>query len=127
MISTPLPQYPWQVVGSDLFHHKSDTYLLMADYFSKYPEISKLSNMTSQGIINALRLIFARCPIYARHRVPEILRSNNGPQYISQDMTEFSKPYGFKQITSSPHYPRSNGLAERMVQTLKTMLEKSKC
>ena len=119
MISTPLPEYPWQVVGSDLFHHKGTTYLLVVDYFSRYPEISKLSTTTSQGIINALR------PIFARHGVPEILRSDNGPQYASQEMTEFSVAYGFQQITSSPHYPKSNGLAERTVQTIKTMLEKS--
>ena len=41
-------------------------------------------------------------------------------------MTEFSTAYRLKQITSSPHYPKSNGLAERTVQTIKAMLEKSK-
>ena len=119
MISTPLPEYPWQVVGSDLFYHKGTTYLLVVDYFSRYPEISKLSTTTLQGVINALR------PLFARHGVPEILRSDNGPQYVSQEMTKFSVDYGFQQITSSPHYPKSNGLAERTVQTIKTMLEKS--
>ena len=57
MISIPLPEYPWQIVGSDLFHCKSDTYLLVVDYFSRYPEIS---NTTSQGIINALHPIFVK-------------------------------------------------------------------
>ena len=84
MISTPLPEYPWQVVGSDLFYHKETTYLLVVDYFSRYPEICKLSTTTSQGIINALR------PLFGRHGIPEILRSNNGPQYVSQEMTKFS-------------------------------------
>ena len=40
-------------------------------------------------------------------------------------MTTFLMEYGFKQITSSPHYPKSNSLAERTVQTIKLMLEKS--
>ena len=94
MISTPLPEYPWQVVGSDLFYHKGTTYLLVVDYFSRYPEICKLSTTTSQGIISALR------PLFGRHGIPEILRSDNGPQYVSQEMTV---DYGFQQITSSPH------------------------
>ena len=119
MISTPLPEYPWQVVGSDLFYHKGTTYLLVVNYFSRYPEISKPSTTTSQGFINAL------WPLFARHGVPEILRSGNGPQYVPQKMTKFSVDYGFQQITSSPHYPKSSGLAERTVQTIKMMLEKS--
>ena len=97
MISTPLPEYPWQVVGSDLFYHKGTTYLLVVDYFSRYPEICKLSTTTSQGIINALR------PLFGTHGIPEILRSDNVPQYVSQEMTKFSVDYGFQQITSSPH------------------------
>ena len=88
----------------------------MVDYFTRYPEISKLSTTTSQGVINAL------WPLLVRHRVPEILRSDNGPQYVSPEMTKFSVDYGFQQITSSSHYPKSNSLAERTVQTIKTML-----
>ena len=41
-------------------------------------------------------------------------------------MTDFATSYGFTQVTSSPHYPRSNGLAERTVKTVKAMLKKSK-
>ena len=64
--------------------------------------------------------------MFARHGIPEVLRSDNGPQYVSQEMTDFATSYGFTQVTSSPHYPRSNRLAERAVKTVKAMLEKSK-
>ena len=120
MIASSLPNYPWQIIGTDLFQHKGTTYLLIVDYFSRYPEIAKLTDTTSKGVIAALR------PMLARHGIPEVLRSDNGPQYVSQEMTDFATSYGFTQVTSSPHYPRSNGLAERTVKTVKAMLEKSK-
>ena len=119
LISSSLPQYPWQKVASDLFHFKGKTYMLCVDYFSRYPEVIKLSNTTSKGVIAALKCTFAH------HGIPEILLSDNGPQYSSLDMKEFASTYGFEHITSSPHYPRSNGLAERTVKTIKNLMYKS--
>ena len=89
MIPSNLPDFPWQIVGTDLFQHKGTTYLLVVDYFSRYPEITKLTNTTSKGVIAALQAIFAR------HGIPEVLRSDNGPQYVSQEMTDFAALYGF--------------------------------
>ena len=77
----------------------------------------KLTDSMSKGLIAALR------PIFARHCVPAVLRSDNGPQYVSREMSEFATLYRFTQVTSSPHYLRSNGLAERIVKTVKAMLE----
>ena len=79
----------------------------------------KLTDSTSKGLIAALH------PIFARHCVPAVLHSDNGPQYVSREMSEFATLYRFTQVTSSPHYPRSNGLAERIVKTVIAMLEKS--
>ena len=39
LLTTPLPDYPWQVVGSDLFSLNGAKYLLTVDYFSRYPEV----------------------------------------------------------------------------------------
>ena len=36
------------------------------------------------------------------------------------------KEYGTNHITSSPHYPPSNGLAEKFVQIVKNMFHKAK-
>ena len=81
----------------------------MVDYFSRYPEISKLTPTTPTAVIVAMKAVFAR------HGIPEIVRSNNGPQYSSYEFTLFADSYGFQHSTSSPHYPQSNGQAERMV------------
>ena len=119
MIASSLPSHPWEKVASDLFQLNGKTYLLVADYFSRYMEVQTLATTTSASVICALKAIFAR------HGVPSVLVSDNGPQYNSTEMQEFAALYNFKHITSSPHYPQSNGLAERMVKTAKSLLAKS--
>ena len=49
--------------------------------------------------------------------------SDNGRQYLSQEMKDFAKTCGFKHITSSQHYPQGNGQAERTVRTVENLLK----
>ena len=120
LLPSPLPQFPWEKIASDLFEYKGKNYLLVVDYFSRFVEVQRLHSTTSSAIITALKAIFAR------YGVPAFLVSDNGPQYVSQEMKDFASKYGFVQVTSSPHYPRSNGLAERTVRTVKALFSKSK-
>ena len=64
--------------------------------------------------------------MFAKHGIPEILMSDNATQYKCQEMADFASEWGFQQITSSPLYLRSNGLAKKTVQTAKHLLEKAK-
>ena len=91
MIYSQLPEYPFQKIGTDLFKKKEITYLLAVDYFSLFPEVIKL---TSTSVITALKSLFFR------YGIPEEMVSKNGPQYISQEMKDFAKTYGFKHVTS---------------------------
>ncbi|XP_069109439.1 uncharacterized protein [Argopecten irradians] len=63
--------------------------------------------------------------IFARHGIPEIVFSDNGPQFSSRTFADFATEWGFEHRTSSPKYPQSNGQAERCVQTIKNLMKKA--
>ena len=103
LIATPLPDCPWQIVATDLFQMKGMDYLIVIDYYLRYVEVAAMKKTTkSSEIIRALKSIFAR------HGVPEQVRSDNGPQYDSSEFSHFAKEWGFKHVTSSPRFPQSN-------------------
>jgi len=119
LIPSQLPERPWQNVGTDLFFYNNSNYLLVVDYFSRWIEIAKLNGTTSDDVISHLKSIFAR------NGIPEVLRSDCGPQFCSRLFSTFAETYGFQQVFSSPRFPKSNGEAERAVQTIKNLLKKS--
>ncbi|XP_046571617.1 uncharacterized protein K02A2.6-like [Haliotis rubra] len=119
LIPSEIPTRPWSKVSTDLFEINSSPYLLVIDYYSKYIEIAKLSSTTSACVVNHLKSIFGR------HGIPDIVVSDNGPQYSSYTFKTFSEDYRFNHITSSPRYPQSNGEAERAVKTIKQTLKKA--
>ena len=119
LASHEVPAKPWQKVGADLFHFKDNDYLIVVDYFSNYPEMALLKGTTSSMVITHMKSIFAR------HGIPEIVISDNGPQFASKEFAEFAAKWEFSHITSSPRYPKANGMAERTVQTTKKLLEKA--
>ncbi|XP_037501558.1 uncharacterized protein K02A2.6-like [Rhipicephalus sanguineus] len=94
-------------------------YLVVVDYCSRYIEVCYLRNTTTDTVIAPLKSLFAR------HGIPETFRSDNGPQFTSGKFANFTKEYQIKHATSSPHYPKSNGEAERMVKVAKDILKKA--
>jgi len=115
-----IPNRPWQKVGTDLFTHDGKNYLVVVDYASGYPELIQLLSTTSTAVIRSMKAIFAR------YGVPDVVMSDNGPQYSSKEFEEFALDWEFKHKTSSPHYPQSNGQAESAVKAMKSLVKKSK-
>ncbi|XP_037515525.1 uncharacterized protein K02A2.6-like [Rhipicephalus sanguineus] len=104
----------------DLFRLNGQTFLLVVDYYSRFPEMVTLRSTTARAVIDALKSIFAR------HGIPQDVRSDNGPPFSSQEFAAFAASYGFNRATSSPHYAQSNGEVETMVRTVKDLFRKSK-
>ena len=120
LLPTPLPDYPWEKLATDLFHHNGINYILLVDYYSPYVEVQKLSTITSAGVLSFLKAMFAH------HGIPTTLLSDNGPQFSSKKFQDFTTAYCFQHVTSSPHFPQANGLVEHTVRTVKKLLQGSK-
>ncbi|UYV62758.1 K02A2.6-like [Cordylochernes scorpioides] len=121
LMPSEFPIRPWQKVGMDLFYLNGRWYLIVCDYYSRYPEISLLQNLTAQEVISRLKSIFAR------HGTPETVRSDNGPQFqkvLGSEFSKFSKEWSFKHITSSPKFPQSNGFIEAIIKNIKQSFKK---
>ncbi|XP_066511013.1 uncharacterized protein K02A2.6 [Hoplias malabaricus] len=115
------PANPWQRVHLDFAGPVEGAMLLVAvDAHSKWPEVSVMPTITSEATIQVLREMFGRFGL------PEQVVTDNGPSFVSREMEEFLQNNGINHILSSPYHPSTNGLAERMIQTIKHALKSSK-
>jgi len=91
-------------------------WLVVIDAFSKWVEIKPMHSTTTDAIINVLYELFCGFGI------PRSMVSDNGPQFASEEFTQFCKQLSITHIRSTPYHPRTNGLAERVVRTFKERL-----
>ncbi|XP_064392586.1 uncharacterized protein K02A2.6-like [Halichondria panicea] len=91
-------------VAADLSQLNDQHYLVLVDYYSNFIEVDKLSETASEKIIDCCKCHFSR------HGIPDVFVSDNGPQFSGTKFHEFSKTY---QFNHRPHYPQSNGKAEK--------------
>ena len=119
LISSEVPQYPFQHVGLDIFTFSGMEYLITVDYYSRFFEVDKLAISNSQQVISKLKMHFAR------YGIPEKITSDNGPQFSSEQFRTFAASWDINHVTSSPRYPQSNGMSEKAVQTAKRIMTKA--
>ncbi|XP_030596890.1 uncharacterized protein K02A2.6-like isoform X2 [Archocentrus centrarchus] len=55
MVIAETPTAPWHKVGMDLFHAKGKDYLVVIDYYSNFPEMALLSNLSSSCVITHVK------------------------------------------------------------------------
>lgn len=84
---------------------------MVVDYFSRYFEVLILRSTSSTRLIDALK------PIFARFGVPHTLRTDNGPQLVSEEFETFLAENGIEHRTN-PLWPRASGEVERHNRTL---------
>ena len=119
MIASEVPTKAWKVLATDIFEIKGRNYLILSDYFSKFPIVRELS-----GVVTAVAITDVIEDMFGMFGRPDPIRSDNGPQYASAHFTAFCKSRGIEHITSSPNYAQSNGFAERQVRLVKPVIKK---
>ena len=115
------PQKPWQRVHADYAGpFLGKMFLILVDANTKWVDIHVVNSSSSQVTIEKMRITFANLGL------PQILVTDNGPQFTSTEFSQFTKNNGIKHVTSSPYHPSMNGLAERTVQTFKEGMKRQK-
>ena len=105
--STPLSQGPWEEIAIDLCGP-----LPVIDYFSRWPEVVWMRNITAQNIIKCLETMFAT------HGLPYSVRSDNGPQFVAVEFEGFLEYLGIQHKKGVPYWPQSNGEVGRFNSTM---------
>lgn len=93
--------------------------MVLVDSYSDFIEVIQLKDTTSATIVEILRQQFSR------YGIPDVLVSENGPQFTSREFGKFSREWEFKHVTSSPYHPKSNGKAESAVKVAKNIFKKA--
>ena len=120
ILSKPRPTRPFQEIAADFCSYAGRDFLITVDCFTDWPDVTFMaSNTTTPRLITALKQSFCRSA------VPDIVWSDQGPQFTSKLFQDFAREWGFCHITSTPTYPQSNGKVEATVKSMKKLIEAS--
>ena len=114
-----VPQEPWERIAMDYFYMNGRLYILICDYFSKFPFLFQVKTMSFANLKDHLEELFSV------EGIPDEIMSDNGPPFNGKEFSSYLTGLGIRHTTSSTNYPRSNGFIERQIQTVKRLIEKA--
>lgn len=111
---TELPTQPWQDLAVDLLGPlpTGEYLLVVVDYFSRFFEVAVTKSVTSGKMISCLEAMFAT------HGLPLSIKTDNGPQFVSEEFEVYLKDNNIEHRTSTPLWPQANGEVERQNRSL---------
>ena len=121
LIQKPRPERPFQEVAVDYAEKNGHKFIIIVDCKTDWPDIirCKNGNTSAKALIKDLRATFCRTA------VPNILWSDQGPQFTSAELKQFLAEWGVRHMMSSPRNPQSNGKAESAVKSMKNLITSS--
>lgn len=115
----PTPSQPFYMVGLDAvgpirYSGKPDRYILVAvDYLTRWPMARVVDQVDESTTAD-----FIYDDIIVEHGVPQYLLTDRGSAFTSFFIEAFLKRIGCRHITTTAYRPQTNGLCERLNQTL---------
>lgn len=97
---------------------KGQIFFIVVDSYSKWLEVRHVPTTSALSAITVLRELFAT------HGLPDVLVSDNGSAFTSEEFAKFMKHNQIRHTTIAPYHASTNGQAERFVQTTKEGLSK---
>lgn len=91
--------------------------LVLVDYFSRFIEVIIMREITAKLTVQALHETFCS------NGIPETLRTDNGPQFVSELLSQFCTEHGIRLVRTTPYWPQANGEVERANRALKKRLQ----
>ncbi|XP_028415786.1 uncharacterized protein K02A2.6-like [Dendronephthya gigantea] len=119
LMNHELAHRPWEKVAADIFTVTGKDYLILVDYYSNFWEINRLLNTKASTCIRKIKSHFAQ------NVIPDVLVSDNGPQFSAEKFAKFTKEWGIEHRTSSPGHQQANGKAEAAVKMAKSLIRKA--
>jgi transposase InsO family protein len=113
-IPTAMPEGPWQDLAIDFLGEMptGEYILVLVDYYSRYV-VAKVYK--SASVKNVIEMLEETIDVFG---LPFTLKSDNGPQFVSQEFEEYMKSNGIELLHSTPRWPQANGEVERQNATL---------
>ena len=114
-----LPAAPWTELSADFKEiGRNKGYLLVViDDFSRFPVVEPVTSTSAKAVIPKLDKIFSTSGI------PQVLRTDNGPPFNSEEFANFAQYMGFTHRKIMPRWPQANGIAERLMRSLKKVYQ----
>jgi len=114
----PQETKPWYRVHMDHAHVANiGLMLILVDSFSGWPEVVRVKDRNAETVKHVLRTIFSR------NGVPHTLVSDNAREFVDESLCTWLRRIGCTPLKTPPYHPQSNGIAERMVGTVKLGLK----
>ncbi len=109
---------PFDRVALPMMANGNRFILTVIDYFSKWAEAYALPNHKAETVADYI----VKCWI-AYPGIPVRIHSDNAPKFRGHVNTQLNKMLSMKGTFAMPYRPQSNGLCERMNQTIENIIK----